>query len=934
MKNGGNQLSRILSLIIFMMIASSCNLTIEEPVSSETATTTSSTVSGTNDCTTLTDKFNSMNDCTTTTLANCKGEWESFTGGGLSYCYYPAVGWEGCALNPPTWMYTPYTIQGAMTGGYKITRSLIGCSSETCSCNVDSVDPVQLSPVDSLGVPLPFEFTDYNNSSCSLGSSCTCSIADCPWGESDIIIPNVPINSGLTAGSWTVSPWTLTPANGTSSTNNSPTISLTGGAQPGVTLKVFTDAACLHQMDYSSNPSGSTLNSSGATSAPILLDDDFTTAGVKNFYFKLSTGATNSTSCTDTGVSYTYVLAPVITSVGGLFPSNSKIPGATVTVDFYDQNTSSDLGITYSDCYYDRIVDGSTATGYACSTLPGYAAATPDFATTGSFTWVPGTTDFGPYEICMKGANVAAVAGVTGCKVYDIQPPIVTTNLVHYFDAQFSSPSGGLNLNTDATNRGTWQNLVGTLGLKLGTLQTFAYNTTSGWQGNTTLSNVVSTNSLRFDGSSDYVDFSTILDTYTKETIDAWIKPEDVTQSGSRIIFSHANTGAGTAGKGLALTQVHSGQYSYLTLSLGEASASTIKCNSSNVLSSDSWFHVTASWNPNASADQLKLYINGSKSKGCTYTSTSGSLSSSGKPLRMGYSASNTAASYWKGSIANLRVYNTSTGDAVTDIPYVNYTAEKQRFLQPNTIIGYADTDLKLWLKAESYAALADGASVMGIPWIDESYSSHDANAVSFSGPYYTTNQVNSTHPALFFDSGTSDVMTSNVGNASAYHVYVVSKVTDVNTSELNCFFGTYNTTNTDENSCYDMCVGGKFMVNTGKVVTVFGDGVGMKNKTTTTSSAIINYFISPIYRIYEKVKTATAEDIYVNGSLQTSVISGTGATASNGAASSLLLGARGSGQFLDGYIAEAVIYNRALTAAEQLSIQRYLGNKYNITVP
>ncbi len=96
--------------------------------------------------------YDSLNDCQTGTLAVCESSPQLFPNGGLANCFSP-VSEEDCVtlqttINRPVWIYG--TGSGAWckgdsgtypSGGFPFhqTRSLIGCSSETCLC-LDALD--------------------------------------------------------------------------------------------------------------------------------------------------------------------------------------------------------------------------------------------------------------------------------------------------------------------------------------------------------------------------------------------------------------------------------------------------------------------------------------------------------------------------------------------------------------------------------------------------------------------------------------------------------------------------------------------------------------------------------------------------------------------------------------------------------------------------
>jgi hypothetical protein len=76
--------------------------------------------------------------------------------------------------------------------------------------------------------------------------------------------------------------------------------------------------------------------------------------------------------------------------------------------------------------------------------------------------------------------------------------------------------------------------------------------------------------------------------------------------------------------------------------------------------------------------------------------------------------------------------------------------------------------------------------------------------------------------------------------------------------------------------------------------------------------------------------RTATNVDLVTNGIL----VNNTLGSSLPGSNTPNAVGSHGGNQYCQGDLAEVVVYSRALTTGERIQIERYLGNKYAITVP
>ncbi|MEK6706645.1 MAG: Ig-like domain-containing protein, partial [Bdellovibrionota bacterium] len=123
------------------------------------------------------------------------------------------------------------------------------------------------------------------------------------------------------------SSWTLSsPANGTTSNDSAPQITIPGNAlEVGSTAKVYSDSGCTTQLG-----SAATIAATDVT----ISDISFASDGIKNFYGKITDKAGNATSCTDLSQSYMFeTAAPSVLSIVRVSssPANSAMVNFTVT---------------------------------------------------------------------------------------------------------------------------------------------------------------------------------------------------------------------------------------------------------------------------------------------------------------------------------------------------------------------------------------------------------------------------------------------------------------------------------------------------------------------------------------------------------------------------------------------------------------------------
>lgn len=218
---------------------------------------------------------------------------------------------------------------------------------------------------------------------------------------------------------------------------------------------------------------------------------------------------------------------------------------------------------------------------------------------------------------------------------------------------------------------------------------------------------------------------------------------------------------------------------------------------------------------------------------------------------------------------------------------------------------------LKLWLKADAITGLSDGNAVT--TWSDSSGQGNDATqAVAGSKPLYKTNIING-NPVVRFD-GTDDSL--NLGDVAAF---------DFGTNNFSIFMVGKNTTNLPGFFAKDTDTGD-------------GNGLYIQRQADKFSywngSAYITITMDSEYHLFGIVRSGTGAnqlELRLDGG---SATTGTDArTLSN--ASNATIGAFSNLMFpLNGDIAEVIIYDSALSAADRQRIEWYLAQKYAISGP
>lgn len=220
---------------------------------------------------------------------------------------------------------------------------------------------------------------------------------------------------------------------------------------------------------------------------------------------------------------------------------------------------------------------------------------------------------------------------------------------------------------------------------------------------------------------------------------------------------------------------------------------------------------------------------------------------------------------------------------------------------QPDTI-----SNLALWLKADAITGLNNNDAVT--TWEDSSSTNRDAAQSTASlKPLYKTNQINSL-PAISWDN-VDDYLEFSALTASTYDVFFVYK-RGVTGSDIDPFIGSNNGVTLIRQT------------SNGQSWDTQGDNSGYKAFTTSFTSDDGNWHIANFNF------TSNTFNLRLDGKYRASN------TATNSTYTFKRIGATGTaGDIWSGLFAEVIVYSQRLTEAQRLQVEKYLADKYGLTV-
>jgi len=213
---------------------------------------------------------------------------------------------------------------------------------------------------------------------------------------------------------------------------------------------------------------------------------------------------------------------------------------------------------------------------------------------------------------------------------------------------------------------------------------------------------------------------------------------------------------------------------------------------------------------------------------------------------------------------------------------------------------------LALWLDAadDSTFSYSSGTSVS--QWRDKSgNNSHVSQATSANQPSRSATQ--NSRKILTFD-GTNDSLSTSISlDLSVTHTIFAIASQTTGTSDA----GLVSINNSLNN--------GLTLHNGSTYYAYYGDGSKNANSSITTSTT---YIFTKVF----KGTSSTTRQVYLNGTSATT----TGVIANSDASGVIRLGQQST--YLNGKIAEVIIFNRELTATELKQVHTYLGQKWGIS--
>lgn len=227
-----------------------------------------------------------------------------------------------------------------------------------------------------------------------------------------------------------------------------------------------------------------------------------------------------------------------------------------------------------------------------------------------------------------------------------------------------------------------------------------------------------------------------------------------------------------------------------------------------------------------------------------------------------------------------------------------------------------------LWFDAATIP-LADGAAVS--QWDDRSGNArHATQATSGKRPVLRTSGVNG-RPAVDFDGTDDELITPAYTNGPAVSLFVVAQLDVVTTGDAFRHFAVHGA-RPSWTSPYARWA-----------LRAESDGVEWVGWVNDGNNVAANYVLSSTPTavagqpfILEMSYDGAALDLHRNGTLlatkaRTGDITGTNDTTR--------LGSRGGGEYLNGRMSEVIVYEKAVSASDRLSLRRHLAAKHGITI-
>lgn len=425
---------------------------------------------------------------------------------------------------------------------------------------------------------------------------------------------------------------------------------------------------------------------------------------------------------------------------------------------------------------------------------------------------------------------------------------------------------------------------------------------TYGWQGSGTLASP-----YRF--SSDpanfiKVDFNdkTSMD-YTNVTAEAWFKV--AANQSNDVLVMKTSTASWSNGWGLFIPTNTCRMFVNSWNTVGNYAEGTTN------IADNTWHHCVGTYD----GTTIRVYVDGELEASTSYSTA---ISNVGGGVSLaGQSYSNLLGIL--GDLGPARVYNRALD---SDEVLQNYVAQASRFL--SSIKG-----LQAWYAADFGVTTDSNGYVTG--WSDLSGNGLNLSSVAVANsPTLVTGAINS-HPVVRFDgldSPNGDYLqtSSNIDLTRPLSLFVVSKnKTRKNYNGLLRVDSVYNQVSSYLELYWAI---GSTDLHSGRITHVTNRGATTSDaQFNDVGPAIDNYYLVDVVN-----DTATNSEIFING---TSVGTSTMADFYPDSAAKLFVGIGygGSTGFLDGDIAEILIFNRHLKSEQRKAVECYLSTKWALTV-
>ncbi len=329
----------------------------------------------------------------------------------------------------------------------------------------------------------------------------------------------------------------------------------------------------------------------------------------------------------------------------------------------------------------------------------------------------------------------------------------------------------------------------------------------------------------------------------------------------------------------------------------------------------NTWHNITVT----SSGSQILIYVNG------ILTNTISGATTHADVLNIGRTRFDT--NYWSGFVANFQVYNTALTAAQVQ---QNYNAAKSRFI--NT--PFAPTDisgLAAWFDADDPRTLfsntsgttranSDGNAVA--LWVDKSGNGRNASqSTANKCPTLKTSIINNRN--VIRGDGSNDTLSLSRAVSEDFSIFVLFQTTQ-------SYFRNSSTQWYEGAGLFDSEVGG--VVNDYGVSMYQGfPRAGTGNPDTSITDPTSRNNGSPNLVCFTRLKSTGALNLYSNG---IPVASGTGTTASlTSPTVNYLMSTADSFGYMNGDIAEVIVYGSVLSTANRIRVEQYFQNKWGFNL-